>query len=85
MSPRQRAWNEASSHSIAQFLVTLCSDENLKASALTLLESVSDIDEADRPDALHVLKNIESSQTNLGDRARIVLQRFELHELNDDS
>lgn len=46
-------WNEASSHSIAQFAVTLCSDENLKASALTLLESVSDIDDADRPDALH--------------------------------
>ncbi len=71
-------WNETSSRYITELAVTLCSDDSLKPSALTLLESVTDLDETSRQDVLHVLRNIESTQKTLGERARNLMQRFDL-------
>jgi hypothetical protein len=69
-------WNESSSRSITQLAVTLSSDDSLKASALALLESVDEFDDADTEDVIHVLKAIEANQTPMSDRARNVLRRI---------
>ena len=76
-------WNEGSSRSVAQLAVILSSDDNLKASVLTLLESVSQFDEADIQDVTHVLKAIESAQSGLSDRARNLLQRIPTEQQRD--
>jgi hypothetical protein len=69
-------WNESSSRSITQLAVTLSSEDGLKASALVLLESVNEFDDADTEDVIHVLKAIEANQAPMSDRARNVLRRI---------
>lgn len=75
--------DESSARAITQLAVTLSSDDNLKTQAISLLESVSEFDEADVPDVIHVLKNIESAQTGLSDRARHLLQRIPVNPAED--
>jgi hypothetical protein len=69
-------WNESSSRSITQLAVTLSSDDNLKAPALDLLESINEFDQPDRQDVLHVLTSIEATQGPLSDRAKTLLTRI---------
>jgi len=69
-------WNESSQRAITQLALALSSNDGLRPSALTLLESVDQFSSDDLGDVVHVLNTIEAAHSGLRDRAHTLMQRI---------